>query len=79
MSSNENVFIHFLFDDECNEYAELIIEPSPDNLNRVYIVWAPCDSKLQASEQELSKLNRDGFTVLEWGGQEVPQISLEAN
>lgn len=72
MLVNEKNYIHFIFNEACNAYAGLDIVPAPDNLLRVYMLWSPAENgdKL-AGPQELPKLKREGFTVLEWGGIEM--------
>lgn len=48
--------------------AELLITPQPDHLLRVYMAYQPLDEPMKVPEQELPVLERDGFTVVEWGG-----------
>lgn len=72
MMQNETNYIHFIFNDECNVYAGLTVSPKPENMLRVYMLWAPVENGNKAVlEQELPKLNRQGLTVLEWGGIEM--------
>ena len=51
--------------------ARLQIEPKPDTLIRVFMVWKAVDSFTELPKQELTAPNRTGFTVLEWGGTEL--------
>lgn len=51
--------------------AQLQIDPAPDTLIRVFMVWQAADTFTQLPEQELSAPERTGFTVVEWGGAEV--------
>jgi len=78
LTSNERCFVQFVFNDSCDQFAGLDISPAPDHLNRVYIVWAAIDQQLTISPeaQELVKLDRSGFDVLEWGGSEIPAAAL---
>lgn len=48
--------------------AELLITPQPDHLLRVYMAYQPLDEPMKVPEQELPVLEREGFTVVEWGG-----------
>lgn len=48
--------------------AQLEITPAPDTLIRVYMAWYPSDKPLDLPAQELSAPERNGFTVVEWGG-----------
>ena len=38
---------------------------------RVFMAYKALDEPVEVTEQELPVLNRDGFTVVEWGGTEV--------
>lgn len=77
MASHDDVFLQFQFNKECDRYAELEIDPKPDNVYRIYMIWQPVDQLRIAPEaQEIPVMNRDGFTVLEWGGQELPSTKL---
>ncbi|MCH2224200.1 MAG: hypothetical protein MK066_05470 [Crocinitomicaceae bacterium] len=64
-------FVHFLFNEECNRYADLTITPKPDNIYRLYMIWAPSSQRFPIKKQEMKKIDRSGFTVFEWGGQVV--------
>ena len=70
---------------ECNEYnvitfqtssyedaASLEIYPVPDTVIRVNMLWYPSDSYVDLEPQDLGAMNpseRNGFTVVEWGGE----------
>jgi hypothetical protein len=52
--------------------AELEIEPAPDTVIRVFMVWQALDAELEIPAQILPKASaREGFTVVEWGGTEI--------
>ena len=52
--------------------AELEIEPAPDTVIRVFMVWQALDAELEIPAQILPKaMAREGFTVVEWGGTEI--------
>lgn len=70
LAQNELNFVHFEFNEACNKYAELDISPKPDNLYRIYMVWGAASEKFEIANQEIEAFDRDGFSVLEWGGQE---------
>jgi hypothetical protein len=75
---NKRNFIHFYTNEECNRFAELAISPQPTSIFRLYIVYAPFETHKEYNlmDQQLPVINREGFTVLEWGGYEVPEIHL---
>ncbi len=51
--------------------AVLTIEPTPDSIQRVFMVFKALDDKIEIEEQQLQSFEREGFTVIEWGGSEV--------
>lgn len=81
MSNNESCYVRFLFNEEVDKYATLNINPKPDNLFRVFMIWADA-SKIDFScdfmEQKLLTTKRNGLTVIEWGGSEINR-GLEEN
>jgi hypothetical protein len=50
------------------DQAILSIEPKPDSVLRVFMAYKPLQESLEIEEQELSRFERTGFTVVEWGG-----------
>lgn len=54
--------------DVYTNHAKLKINPEPDTLIRVFMAWEASDSYKRIEEQELSAPEREGFTVVEWGG-----------
>ncbi|XOV67359.1 MAG: hypothetical protein ACFHU9_17220 [Fluviicola sp.] len=75
IQQHDQVYITFHQDSECDQFAALNISPTPDNLHRFYMSWGAYDRAHIPNPQHLTPMNREGFTVLEWGGQEVPTIS----
>lgn len=76
MSANEKNFVHFIFNQEYNNYASITIDPKPDQLFRVYMLWSKA-TDLPIKEQKIEIFNRSGFTVVEWGGTEInEQLNL---
>lgn len=69
MQNNKYNFITFQTD-VYTDAAELDIFPAPDSLLRVFMVYRPLDGFAEVEEQELSTFERNGFTVVEWGGTE---------
>lgn len=54
-----------------NKGAKLDITPKPDNLIRVFMAWYPSERYIKINPQYLEEGHRDGFTVVEWGGNKV--------
>lgn len=76
MIKHEATEIRFVFNDECTLFADLNIEPQPDQLLRFYMIWNPSDT-LHIDKKRTLRIphqNRTGFTVLEWGGMEIPKV-----
>ena len=46
----------------------LIIEPKPDNVIRILMTFKGLDKEIEVLEQQLTKVNRSGYSVVEWGG-----------
>ena len=44
------------------------IEPKPDSVLRIFLSVKKIDKKCDVEEQQLTKVERKGFTVVEWGG-----------
>lgn len=53
--------------------ASLSVSPNPDVVIRVFMAFAPLEAPRDVPEQQLTKAPaRHGFTVVEWGGTELP-------
>lgn len=59
--------------DAYTDHAKLTVEPKPDAVLRVYMAWKPLDKPVEIEPQELTTLERTGFTVVEWGGTKVSE------
>ncbi len=76
MDVNETNFVHFEFTKGYDQFAEIAITPKPDNLFRMFMVWSNANGLDAATikPQQMEKANRSGFTVIEWGGAEAPEL-----
>ena len=70
MEQNPYNIISFQTDAYTNA-AELKVSPEPDTLIRVFMAWKKADSYIPLPEQDLSAVQRSGFTVVEWGGTDI--------
>ncbi len=68
LEENKYNLIRFESTDNINEQMPLEINPTPDTIIRVFMEYKPLDNKIDIKEQELVSPNREGFTVVEWGG-----------
>ncbi|MBQ2445190.1 MAG: hypothetical protein II272_01990 [Oscillospiraceae bacterium] len=50
------------------EAAKLHISPKPDSLIRIFMAWYGSQEAVNLPEQQLITPDREGFTVVEWGG-----------
>ena len=57
--------------DTYRDAAQLKIDPMPDTVIRVFMAWRTSDAFTLLKEQELTAPERNGFTVVEWGGTQV--------
>lgn len=71
MEDNNYNFIRFRTMEEINEYMPLEFSKKPDTLIRVIMDFKPLNKKLYVKEQKLEKVERKGFTIVEWGGREI--------
>ncbi len=74
MQDNAYNFIHFMFNDEYDErVAGIEVSPKPDNMFRMFMVYKPLFAFQEVIPQTIQKANREGFTLIEWGGTEYKQ------
>ena len=67
LQENEYNKIYFAEDDYTDE-AKLEINPKPDSILRVFMVYEKADENTILPKQEIKPFERKGFTVVEWGG-----------
>jgi len=70
MQENKYNLITFAGEDYEN-LAKLNITPKPDSILRVMMLFKSLDKPIEIEEQEIKSFERNGFTVIEWGGTEV--------
>ena len=71
MEHNKYNYIRFDTLENINSYMPLEISPKPETLIRVYMMYKPLDNYKEVKEQTLTKVERKGYTVVEWGGSEI--------
>ena len=57
--------------DTYTDAAKLQINPAPDTVIRVFMTFKAADGMIRLLPQKLTAPEREGFTVVEWGGTEV--------
>ncbi len=70
MQNNKYNLITFQTDEYENS-AKLSISPKPDSILRIFMVYKALDEFVEIEEPILSAFERNGFTVIEWGGIEI--------
>ena len=68
LESNKFNYIRFATSEEINQNMPLVIEPKPDNIIRVLMTFKGLDSEIEVLEQQLTRVKRKGYSVVEWGG-----------
>ena len=56
---------------EINENMPLEFSQQPDTLIRILMTYKGLNAPIQVKEQNLEKIERKGFTAVEWGGSEI--------
>ena len=54
--------------DVYTDSAKLNITPTPDSMLRVFMAYTPLEEAIDIEPQQLETFERNGFTVVEWGG-----------
>ena len=68
----DNKYNIISFQSDCyTDSAVLSVSPEPDTVIRVFMAYYPSDTVVEIEAQELSAPQREGFTVIEWGGTKV--------
>jgi hypothetical protein len=71
LESNKYNYIRFATYEEIEANMPLEIQPQPDSIIRVMMVYKGLDEPIEVEEQILGTSERTGFTVVEWGGSEL--------
>ena len=57
--------------DAYTDNAVLDVDPTPDSMLRVFMVFKALDKPIEIEEPEIVTFERHGFCVIEWGGSEL--------
>ncbi|MFT4601859.1 MAG: hypothetical protein ACI857_002044 [Arenicella sp.] len=74
MVKSEYILVQFVIDEDYEkQIAELNVTPTPDAARRVYMFFSPSSEKqnIVTNPQSFEGFDRNGFTLLEWGGTEL--------
>ena len=68
----ENPFNIISFQSECyTDAVRLTVDPAPDTVIRVFMAWQASECYVPMEAQTLTAPQRQGFTLVEWGGTEL--------
>ena len=68
LQQNKYNFIHFLINEHYDQISTMDISPTPITLLRVFMVYQKLDEYQKVAPQVIKPTKRQGFTVVEWGG-----------
>lgn len=71
LEANAYNYIRFDLNETMDKYMPLNISPKPDTIIRVSMVFKGLEKPISVREQKLTTPERNGFTVVEWGGSEI--------
>src|SRR5690606_16900552 len=75
MQEHPYAFVQLIIDERYEKcIAQMKVTPTPDKLRRVFMLFSPFDEepgKGIYTSQLLPGFEREGFTVIEWGGGET--------
>lgn len=71
LEANKYNYIRFASKEEIDKIMPLDIQPKPDSVIRVLMVFKRLNKPIDVEEQQLTSPERNGFTVVEWGGTEI--------
>ena len=62
-----------ILDADLNRWATLDVSPVPDSVLRVWVFFVPSEVGVALPEPVMPSFNREGTTVIEWGGGVLPR------
>lgn len=77
LEQNETNFIHFYVNSDYDVISKNNVSPKPDTSIRIFMEFYGLDKIIEITEQTLSKTERKGFTLVEWGGSDVSKAIKE--
>jgi len=67
-SGKPYVYIYYMPQADYDKLIPLNVSPKPDTTIRVYFLWKGIDNPITVAPETLSAPARNGFTLVEWGG-----------
>jgi len=80
IQGSDFALIQFMWDEEYSEHvASIDMTPAPQSTLRLFMLMSPLDeinTKIETSTIDVSPLKRNGLTLIEWGGSELPAPNI---
>jgi hypothetical protein len=74
LEKNKYTFIHFLVNEDYSVFSTNNVNPKPDTSIRIFMEFFGVDEPIAIAPQQLLSTNRNGFTLVEWGGSDVSNM-----
>lgn len=71
LENNKYNYIRFATTEEVNKIMPLEVNPNPDTVIRILMIYKPLNKKINVKEQKIITPERKGFTLVEWGGTKI--------
>lgn len=72
LQQNKYNYVRFASVSEINNYMPLEVNPQPDTIIRILMLYKPLENMIDVDEQILGPApERKGFTLVEWGGSQL--------
>lgn len=74
MQKENYYLIQFIQNGQCDKFANYKINPTPNHLNRIYMLFAGNNEQnfqFEVVPQQLEPMKRNGFYFVDWGGIEI--------
>ena len=78
IEKNDLNLVHFLINDDYNSISENDVTPKPDTSLRIFMEFAKVEKDFKIEPQKLYNTTRKGFTLVEWGGADVTEMTRNA-
>lgn len=71
LAQNKWNLVHFVTGDDYNMISTNTVKPIPDTNIRIFMYYKVLNNKIIIAPQKIKTPNRDGFTLVEWGGAKI--------
>jgi hypothetical protein len=71
LSENDYTYVRFATKEEIEKNFPIEITPQPETLIRVLMTYKKLDKPIDVKDQQLEKVERKGYTAVEWGGTKI--------